>query len=121
MLSIARLSLFALLLTSSTLASSHSHLRHKRHNRKHFDIAERHSEAGVAERDDQLLRKDLGEELVVRDVHNNTLTKRAFQGRGTFYYTGLGACGEWAKALAVGNTLNVTQDNTPRTATTWWL
>lgn len=67
------------------------------------------------------MRKDLGEELVVRDVHNNTLTKRAFQGRGTFYYTGLGACGEWAKGLAVGNTLNVTQDNIPRTATTWWL
>jgi hypothetical protein len=36
--------------------------------------------------------------LEVRDEHNHTLTKRAFSGRGTYYYTdvGLGACGECA-------------------------
>lgn len=89
MLSITRLSVFALLLTSSALANhDNTLLRQKRGlgSKRHSEIAERQV-------------KEVGE-LVQRDEeHNNTLAKRAFTGRGTFYYTGLGACGELLNLL----------------------
>jgi hypothetical protein len=73
-----------LLAIPTALASNHGN----RLTRKH------HARAALAQADQELIEKRSN--LEVRDEHNNTLTKRAFSGRGTFYYTnvGLGACGK---------------------------
>jgi hypothetical protein len=80
MLGLTRLSLCALLLASSTLADSH--MRHKRRHGHHAQ-----HERAIEERD-----------VEVRNVGNAThpLNKRAFTGRGTYYYVGLGACGTYS-------------------------
>ena len=77
MLGLTRLSLCALLLASSTLADSHM-----KHKRRHA-----HHERAVEERN-----------VEIRNVGNEThpLNKRAFTGRGTYYYVGLGACGTYS-------------------------
>ena len=81
------LSLIVLALTPAVFASHGAH--GSRLTRKHL------ARAAQAEVDHDLVAKRSN--IEVRDEHNNTLTKRAFNGRGTFYYTdvGLGACGEW--------------------------
>jgi hypothetical protein len=73
-----------LLAIPTALASNHGN----RLTRKH------QARAAHAQIDQELIEKRSN--LEVRDEHNHTLTKRAFSGRGTFYYTdvGLGACGE---------------------------
>jgi hypothetical protein len=78
-----------LLAVPSVFAGNHGN----RLTRKH------QARAALASVDQELIEKRSN--LEVRDEHNNTLTKRAFSGRGTFYYTdvGLGACGESAQWL----------------------
>lgn len=73
-----------LLAVPSAFASQHGN----RLTRKH------QARAALASADQELIEKRSN--LEVRDEHNHTLTKRAFSGRGTYYYTdvGLGACGE---------------------------
>lgn len=73
-----------LLAIPTALASNHG----SRLTRKH------QARAAHAQVDQELIEKRSN--LEVRDEHNHTLTKRAFSGRGTYYYTdvGLGACGE---------------------------
>lgn len=73
-----------LLAIPTALASNHGN----RLTRKH------QARSAHAQIDKELIAKRSN--LEVRDEHNHTLTKRAFSGRGTFYYTdvGLGACGE---------------------------
>ena len=71
---LAVLVLATLALAPSSFADSH--MRHKRERRS------RHA--------------DVGRQLEERDS-NHTLVKR-FTGRGTFYYTGLGACGGYTQA-----------------------
>lgn len=58
---------------------------HKLNNkRSHRRIAEK-----------SLEREQQRDQAITEFNHNATLTKRqSFTGRGTFYYTGLGACGE---------------------------
>ena len=70
----------------SAIAGNHGN----RLTRKH------QARAALAAVDQELIEKRSN--LEVRDEHNHTLTKRAFSGRGTYYYTdvGLGACGECA-------------------------
>lgn len=72
MLGLTRFTLLALALSASALAGPHS-----RQKRRH-QHAERHIEE--------------------RDAGNSThaLSKRAFNGRGTFYDVGLGACGQYS-------------------------
>lgn len=80
------LSLIALALAPAVFASNGAH--GNRLTRKH------QHRAAQAQVDKDLMAKRSN--IEVRDDHNNTLTKRAFSGRGTYYYTdvGLGACGE---------------------------
>jgi hypothetical protein len=72
MLGLASVSLLALLLSPSALADSHLRNRRRQHEERKVDVFEG---AGSSE--------------------GHALAKRAFTGRGTFYYTGLGACGIW--------------------------
>jgi hypothetical protein len=83
-----------LLAIPTALASNHG----SRLTRKH------QARAAHAQVDQELIEKRSN--LEVRDEHNHTLTKRAFSGRGTFYYTdvGLGACGESAQLWSHGVT-----------------
>lgn len=85
------LSLIVLALAAVPSALAAGHGGHSnRLTRKH----QQRAAAFAAEQDYELVAKRSN--IEVRDEHNHTLTKRAFNGRGTFYYTdvGLGACGE---------------------------
>lgn len=61
-------------------------------------------------------------DLEIRDAnqHNATLAKRqSFNGRGTFYYTGLGACGKLGRCSPCSKVQADKQVNTQRTRTIW--
>jgi hypothetical protein len=71
MLGATKLSILALLLAPAVLADSHGKGK-KRHN---------------------VQRAEIDVPAYSNATSEHTLAKRAFTGQGTFYYTGLGACG----------------------------
>lgn len=61
-----------------------------------FAVAGSSHQGGLGKRSHRRLDKAPQEERDTSVNHDSTLTKRqTFNGRGTFYYTGLGACGEF--------------------------
>jgi hypothetical protein len=94
MLGLSRFTLLALALSASAFAGPHSRQKRRHHH------PERH----------------VGERSNGNSTH--TLSKRAFQGRGTFYDVGLGACGQYSVAsdfmVALSESFGQTQDNLAR-------